>query len=189
MDLTKESKELIKEEVDKVFENNLKEIQEALKNTINNVFTKELEKTLDRIENKKYTDILNKTESILETYVLEKNRINNLKDVYTTIKKIEESNGNANAYEQELAEVEKEEKKLNFITTIFNEYISEYEENDKQKGTYTRKVNLLKNYYMKRKRKEDIIIFYENDRRIDYDKKELIKDLAPRLFGIFGYLI
>ena len=80
MDLTKESKQLIKEEVDKVFENNLKEIQEALKNTINNVFTKELEKTLDRIENKKYTDILNKTESILETYVLEKNRINNLKD-------------------------------------------------------------------------------------------------------------
>ena len=138
------------------------------------------------------------TNEILETYSFKRNNISNLKNMYINAIKVEEKLGNSTKeYEIELEKLKLKELKLNYITNIFNNYIKEKLKDDitsNYKNTNIpitkvpdkRKALLLQNYYMKNKDKKDIIDFYENEDRIYYDKKELIKELTPLLFGIFG---
>lgn len=194
MNLTGEAKKYLDQEI----KNNFLELQNKIIETIKEEIKKSLSKSIKDTRIQELNDMKKETNEILETYAFKRNNINNLKNMYINAIKLEEKLGNSTQeYEIELDKIKLKELKLNYITNIFNDYIKEKLKDDitsNYKNTNIpitkvpdkRKALLLQNYYMKNKDKKDIIDFYENEDRIYYDKKELIKELTPLLFGIFG---
>lgn len=194
MNLTGEAKKYL----DKEIKNNFLDLQNKIIETIKKEINLSLNKSIKDAKIQEFNDMKKETNEILETYAFKRNNINNLKNMYINAIKVEEKLGNSTKeYEIELEKIKLKELKLNYITNIFNNYIKEKLKDDitsNYKNTNIpitkvpdkRKALLLQNYYMKNKDKKDIIDFYENEDRIYYDKKELIKELTPLLFGIFG---
>lgn len=194
MNLTGEAKKYL----DKEIKNNFLDLQNKIIETIKKEINLSLNKSIKDAKIQEFNDMKKETNEILETYTFKRNNINNLKNMYINAIKVEEKLGNSTKeYEIELEKLKLKELKLNYITNIFNNYIKEKLKDDitsNYKNTNIpitkvpdkRKALLLQNYYMKNKDKKDIIDFYENEDRIYYDKKELIKELTPLLFGIFG---
>lgn len=191
MKLNDEAKKILDNEIEKKF----LELQNKIIETIQDEIKLSLTKTLKETKIQEFNEIKKETNEILETYTLKRNNITNLKNMYKNAIKVEEKLGNSTKeYEMELEKVTIKELKLNYITDVFQKYINEKLKehnfnNQKSRNTIKadqRKALLLKNYYMKNKEKKDIIEFYENEDRIYYDRKELVKELAPLLFGIFG---
>lgn len=194
MNLTGEAKKYL----DKEIKNNFLDLQNKIIETIKKEINLSLNKSIKDAKIQEFNDMKKETNEILETYPFKRNNINNLKNMYINAIKVEEKLGNSTKeYEIELEKIKLKELKLNYITNIFNNYIKEKLKDDitsNYKNTNIpitkvpdkRKALLLQNYYMKNKDKKDIIDFYENEDRIYYDKKELIKELTPLLFGIFG---
>lgn len=194
MNLTGEAKEYLDQEI----KNNFLDLQNKIIETIKEEIKMSLNKSIKDAKIQELNDMKKETNKVLETYAFKRNNINNLKNMYINAIKVEEKLGNSTKeYEIELDKIKLKELKLNYITNIFNDYIKEKLKDDitsNYKNTNIpvtkvpdkRKALLLQNYYMKNKDKKDIIDFYENEDRIYYDKKELIKELTPLLFGIFG---
>lgn len=194
MDLTGEAKQYL----DQKIKDNFLDLQNKIIETIKEEINLSLNSSLKDAKIQELNDMKKETNEILETYAFKRNNINNLKNMYINAIKVEEKLGNSTKeYEIELEKIKLNELKLNYITNIFNNYIKEKLKDDitsNYKNTNIpitkvpdkRKALLLQNYYMKNKDKKDIIDFYENEDRIYYDKKELIKELTPLLFGIFG---
>lgn len=194
MNLTGEAKKYL----DKEIKNNFLDLQNKIIETIKKEINLSLNKSIKDAKIQEFNDMKKETNEILETYTFKRNNINNLKNMYINAIKVEEKLGNSTKeHEIELEKLKLKELKLNYITNIFNNYIKEKLKDDitsNYKNTNIpitkvpdkRKALLLQNYYMKNKDKKDIIDFYENEDRIYYDKKELIKELTPLLFGIFG---
>lgn len=194
MNLTDEAKEYLDQEI----KNSFLDFQDKIIETIKKEINLSLNKSIKDAKIQEFNNMKKETNEILETYTFKRNNINNLKNMYVNAIKVEEKLGNSTKeYEIELEKIKLKELKLNYITNIFNNYIKEKLKDDitsNYKNNNTpitkvpdkRKALLLQNYYMKNKDKKDIIDFYENEDRIYYDKKELIKELAPLLFGIFG---
>ncbi|CDE10228.1 unknown [Clostridium sp. CAG:354] len=194
MDLTGEAKQYL----DQKIKDNFLDLQNKIIETIKEEINLSLNSSLKDAKIQELNNMKKETNEILETYAFKRNNINNLKNMYINAIKVEEKLGNSTKeYEIELEKIKLNELKLNYITNIFNNYIKEKLKDDitsNYKNTNIpitkvpdkRKALLLQNYYMKNKDKKDIIDFYENEDRIYYDKKELIKELTPLLFGIFG---
>ena len=194
MDLTGEAKQYL----DQKIKDNFLDLQNKIIETIKKEINLSLNSSLKDAKIQELNNMKKETNEILETYAFKRNNINNLKNMYINAIKVEEKLGNSTKeYEIELEKIKLNELKLNYITNIFNNYIKEKLKDDitsNYKNTNIpitkvpdkRKALLLQNYYMKNKDKKDIIDFYENEDRIYYDKKELIKELTPLLFGIFG---
>ena len=194
MNLTGEAKQYL----DKEIKDNFLDLQNKIIETIKEEINLSLNSSLKDAKIQELNNMKKETNEILETYAFKRNNINNLKNMYINAIKVEEKLGNSTKeYEIELEKLKLKELKLNYITNIFNNYIKEKLKDDitsNYKNTNIpitkvpdkRKALLLQNYYMKNKDKKDIIDFYENEDRIYYDKKELIKELTPLLFGIFG---
>lgn len=194
MNLTGEAKQYL----DKEIKDNFLDLQNKIIETIKQEINLSLNNSIKEAKIQELNDMKKETNEILETYSFKRNNISNLKNMYINAIKVEEKLGNSTKeYEIELEKLKLKELKLNYITNIFNNYIKEKLKDDitsNYKNTNIpitkvpdkRKALLLKNYYMKNKDKKDIIDFYENEDRIYYDKKELIKELTPLLFGIFG---
>ena len=194
MNLTDEAKEYLDQEI----KNSFLDFQDKIIETIKKEINLSLNKSIKDAKIQEFNNMKKETNEILETYTFKRNNINNLKNMYVNAIKVEEKLGDSTKeYEIELEKIKLKELKLNYITNIFNNYIKEKLKDDitsNYKNNNTpitkvpdkRKALLLQNYYMKNKDKKDIIDFYENEDRIYYDKKELIKELAPLLFGIFG---
>ena len=194
MNLTGEAKQYL----DKEIKDNFLDLQNKIIETIKEEINLSLNSSLKDAKIQELNNMKKETNEILETYAFKRNNINNLKNMYINAIKVEEKLGNSTKeYEIELEKIKLNELKLNYITNIFNNYIKEKLKDDitsNYKNTNIpitkvpdkRKALLLQNYYMKNKDKKDIIDFYENEDRIYYDKKELIKELTPLLFGIFG---
>ena len=193
MDLTGEAKQYL----DQKIKDNFLDLQNKIIETIKEEINLSLNSSLKDAKIQELNNMKKETNEILETYAFKRNNINNLKNMYINAIKVEEKLGNSTKeYEIELEKIKLNELKLNYITNIFNNYIKEKLKDDitsNYKNTNIpitkvpdkRKALLLQNYYMKNKDKKDIIDFYENEDRIYYDKKELIKELTPLLFGIF----
>lgn len=194
MNLTGEAKQYL----DKEIKDNFLDLQNKIIETIKQEINLSLNNSIKEAKIQELNDMKKETNEILETYSFKRNNISNLKNMYINAIKVEEKLGNSTKeYEIELEKLKLKELKLNYITNIFNNYIKEKLKDDitsNYKNTNIpitkvpdkRKALLLQNYYMKNKDKKDIIDFYENEDRIYYDKKELIKELTPLLFGIFG---
>lgn len=194
MDLTGEAKQYL----DQKIKDNFLDLQNKIIETIKQEINLSLNNSIKEAKLQEFNDMKKETNEILETYSFKRNNISNLKNMYINAIKVEEKLGNSTKeYELELEKLKLKELKLNYITNIFNNYINEKLKDDitsNYKNTSIpitkvpdkRKALLLQNYYMKNKDKKDIIDFYENEDRIYYDKKELIKELTPLLFGIFG---
>lgn len=194
MKLTGEAKEYLDQEI----KNTFSVLQEKIIETIQKEVNLSLNKSIKEAKIQEINDMKKETNEILETYAFKRNNINNLKNMYINAIKVEEKLGNpTKEYEIELEKIKLQELKLNYITNIFENYITEKLKDDitsnyknvnipVTKVPDKRKALLLQNYYMKNKDKKDIIDFYENEYRIYYDKKELIKELTPLIFGIFG---
>lgn len=194
MNLTGEAKQYL----DKEIKDNFLDLQNKIIETIKQEINLSLNNSIKEAKIQELNDMKKETNEILETYSFKRNNISNLKNMYINAIKVEEKLGNSTKeYEVELEKLKLKELKLNYITNIFNNYIKEKLKDDitsNYKNTNIpitkvpdkRKALLLQNYYMKNKDKKDIIDFYENEDRIYYDKKELIKELTPLLFGIFG---
>ncbi len=194
MDLTGEAKQYL----DQKIKDNFLDLQNKIIETIKEEINLSLNSSLKDAKIQELNNMKKETNEILETYAFKRNNINNLKNMYINAIKVEEKLGNSTKeYEIELEKIKLNELKLNYITNIFNNYIKEKLKDDitsNYKNTNIpitkvpdkRKALLLQNYYMKNKDKKDNIDFYENEDRIYYDKKELIKELTPLLFGIFG---
>lgn len=194
MNLTGEAKQYL----DKEIKDNFLDLQNKIIETIKQEINLSLNNSIKEAKTQELNDMKKETNEILETYSFKRNNISNLKNMYINAIKVEEKLGNSTKeYEIELEKLKLKELKLNYITNIFNNYIKEKLKDDitsNYKNTNIpitkvpdkRKALLLQNYYMKNKDKKDIIDFYENEDRIYYDKKELIKELTPLLFGIFG---
>lgn len=194
MNLTGEAKQYL----DQKIKDNFLDLQNKIIETIKEEINLSLNSSLKDAKIQELNNMKKETNEILETYAFKRNNINNLKNMYINAIKVEEKLGNSTKeYEIELEKIKLNELKLNYITNIFNNYIKEKLKDDitsNYKNTNIpitkvpdkRKALLLQNYYMKNKDKKDIIDFYENEDRIYYDKKELIKELTPLLFGIFG---
>lgn len=194
MDLTGEAKQYL----DQKIKDNFLDLQNKIIETIKEEINLSLNSSLKDAKIQELNNMKKETNEILETYAFKRNNISNLKNMYINAIKVEEKLGNSTKeYEIELEKLKLKELKLNYITNIFNNYIKEKLKDDitsNYKNTNIpitkvpdkRKALLLQNYYMKNKDKKDIIDFYENEDRIYYDKKELIKELTPLLFGIFG---
>lgn len=194
MDLTGEAKQYLNQKI----KDNFLDLQDKIIETIKQEINLFLNNSIKEAKMQEFNDMKKETNEILETYSFKQNNISNLKNMYINAIKVEEKLGNSTKeYELELEKLKLKELKLNYITNIFNNYIKEKLKDDitsSYKNTNIpitkvpdkRKALLLRNYYMKNKDKKDIIDFYENEDRIYYDKKELIKELTPLLFGIFG---
>lgn len=195
MNLTGEAKQYLDQKV----KDNFLDLQNKIIETIKQEINLSLNNSIKKSKMQELNDMKKETNEILETYAFKRNNINNLKNMYANAIKVEEKLGNSTKeYELELEKLKLKELKLNYITNIFNSYINEKLKDDITTSNYKntnipitkvpdkRKALLLKNYYMKNKDKKDIIEFYENEDRIYYDKKELIKELTPLLFGILG---
>lgn len=194
MDLTGEAKQYL----DQKIKDNFLDLQNKIIETIKEEINLSLNNSIKEAKIQELNDMKKETNEILETYSFKRNNISNLKNMYINAIKVEEKLGNSTKeYEIEFEKLKLKELKLNYITNIFNNYIKEKLKDDitsNYKNTNIpitkvpdkRKALLLQNYYMKNKDKKDIIDFYENEDRIYYDKKELIKELTPLLFGIFG---
>lgn len=191
---------LIKKSVEKnLSDNNKIIIEEVSSNVLNGV--KNI--TQYTTSNRRYKNTLDKTLEILETYKIlqehikneeknnltvealknaEKEKIENFM-IASFVEDIEELN-----YEKLFKQTKETKIFLEVITNIFNDYIEylQKNKNGKNKEKNERKIKILKDYYMEGKPLSEITVMYENERSFYYDKDEIVKELAPRLYGIYG---
>lgn len=154
--------------------------------------------------NPRYKNILNKTLEVLETYKIlkdyveheEKNNltIETLKNVEkekiqnfmiaSFVEDIEDIN-----YEKLFKQTKETKIFLEMVTNIFKDYTKDLQKRNvdrKNKIKFERKIKIVEDYYMKGRPLSEITSMYENERSFYYDRDEIIKELAPRLFGIHG---
>ena len=73
---------------------------------------------------------------------------------------------------------------VNFLTTIFDDYIDE--KMDSRVIADIRKAQMLKEMYMEGIKPSEVKLGYSSPKTFYKDKEELIEELAPKLLGVYG---
>lgn len=175
-------------------------------------------KTNEKIKKYEMKNKLNLVENILKSYIPLKHEINNIEKSFMTEDELKNSEDEffKKIMESQFAEInlDIEEKykryieirqTLKFIDNTIESYINQlkkinesYSKSMEEKpnrtlqekhGKNLRKIYLLEHYY-----KEGILgnqikqEFYQNERRFNYDKVELLSELAPYFSGMYNLL-
>jgi len=152
------------------------------------------EDVFQEIKNKWNEERVQKTESMLNGYKGLKDFVNTVnftdkeyeKMEIQQIKEIMKNNftENESFLERVYRSKVNTEILVNFLTTIFDDYIDE--KMDSRIIADIRKAQMLKEMYMEGIKPSEVKLGYSSPKTFYKDKEELIDELAPKLLGVYG---
>ena len=177
--------------LDEVF---IEEITELVENILDERKDITTEDVFQEIKNKWNEERVQKTESMLNGYKGLKDFINTVnftdkeyeKMEIQQIKEIMKNNftENESFLERVYRSKVNTEILVNFLTTIFDDYIDE--KMDSRVIADIRKAQMLKEMYMEGIKPSEVKLGYSSPKTFYKDKEELIEELAPKLLGVYG---
>lgn len=178
----------------KLDEEFIEEITELVENILDERKDITTEDVFQEIKNKWNEERVQKTESMLNGYKGLKDFINTVnftdkeyeKMEIQQIKEIMKNNftENESFLERVYRSKVNTEILVNFLTTIFDDYIDE--KMDSRVIADIRKAQMLKEMYMEGIKPSEVKLGYSSPKTFYKDKEELIDELAPKLLGVYG---
>lgn len=178
----------------KLDEEFIEEITELVENILDERKDITTEDVFQEIKNKWNEERVQKTESMLNGYKGLKDFVNTLnftdkeyeKMEIQQIKEIMKNNftENESFLERVYRSKVNTEILVNFLTTIFDDYIDE--KMDSRVIADIRKAQMLKEMYMEGIKPSEVKLGYSSPKTFYKDKEELIDELAPKLLGVYG---
>lgn len=178
----------------KLDEEFIEEITELVENILDERKDITTEDVFQGIKNKWNEERVQKTESMLNGYKGLKDFVNTVnftdkeyeKMEIQQIKEIMKNNftENESFLERVYRSKVNTEILVNFLTTIFDDYIDE--KMDSRVIADIRKAQMLKEMYMEGIKPSEVKLGYSSPKTFYKDKEELIDELAPKLLGVYG---
>ena len=178
----------------KLDEEFIEEITELVENILDERKDITTEDVFQEIKNKWNEERVQKTESMLNGYKGLKDFVNTVnftdkeyeKMEIQQIKEIMKNNftENESFLERVYRSKVNTEILVNFLTTIFDDYIDE--KMDSRVIADIRKAQMLKEMYMEGIKPSEVKLGYSSPKTFYKDKEELIDELAPKLLGVYG---
>lgn len=178
----------------KLNEEFIEEITELVENILDSRKDITTEDVFQEIKNKWNEERIQKTESMLNGYKGLKdfvNTVNFTDKEYNKMELQQIKEAMKNNYTENESFLERVYKSkvnteilVNFLTTIFDDYIDE--KMDSRVIADIRKAQMLKEMYMEGIKPSEVKLGYSSPKTFYKDKEELIDELAPKLLGVYG---